>query len=61
MEIVRLVIEAASRGDFDTVLALHDPCWEGFIPEEYPVSGTWRGHDGVRGFAEEWLSLVPHR
>jgi uncharacterized protein len=55
VEIVRRVIEAGSRGDFDTVLALHHPDWEGFIPEEYPVAGTWRGLDGVRGFAEEWL------
>ena len=55
VEIVRRVIEAGSQGDFDTVLALHHPDWEGFIPEEYPVAGTWRGLDGVRGFAEEWL------
>jgi ketosteroid isomerase-like protein len=55
VEIIEQVIEAGSRGDFDTVLALHHPDWEGFIPEEYPVAGTWRGLEGVRGFAEEWL------
>jgi ketosteroid isomerase-like protein len=53
--ITKQVIEAASRGDFDAMLALHHPDWEGFIPEEYPVAGTWRGLDGVRGFVEEWL------
>src|ERR1700722_5407150 len=25
------------------------------IPGEYRVAGTWRGLDGVRGFAKEWL------
>ncbi|HEV2923554.1 MAG TPA: nuclear transport factor 2 family protein [Solirubrobacteraceae bacterium] len=55
VEIIKRVVEAGSRRDFDTVLALHHPDWEGFIPEEYPVAGTWRGLDGVRGFAEEWL------
>jgi ketosteroid isomerase-like protein len=55
VEIIERVIEAGSRGDFDTMLALHHPDWEGFIPEEYPVAGTWRGLEGVRGFAEEWL------
>lgn len=55
VEIIERVIAAGSRGDLDAVLALHHPDWEGFIPEEYPVAGTWRGLDGVRGFAEEWL------
>src|ERR1700733_12816171 len=56
VEIARRVIEAGDAGDFETVLALHDPEWEGFIPSDYPVAGTWRGHDGVRGFTEEWLA-----
>ena len=55
VDVIQQVIEAGSRGDFDTVLALHHPDWEGIIPEEYPVAGVWRGLDGVRGFAEEWL------
>jgi ketosteroid isomerase-like protein len=55
VEIIRHVIEAASRGDFDTMLALHHADWEGFIPEEYPVAGRWRGLAGVRRFAEEWF------
>jgi Ketosteroid isomerase-related protein len=55
VEIIKRVIGAASSGDFETVLALHHPDWVGFIPEEYPVAGTWHGLDGVRAFAEEWL------
>jgi uncharacterized protein len=55
VEVVERVIEAASRGDFDAVVALHHPDWEGIIAGEYPVAGTWRGLDGVRGFAAEWL------
>ena len=55
VEIVRRVIASGTDGDFETMLALHDPDWEGFIPEAYPVAGTWLGLDGVRGFVEEWL------
>jgi uncharacterized protein len=55
VEIIKRVIDAGSRGDFEAVLGLHHPQWEGFIPEEYPVAGSWRGLDGVRGFTEEWL------
>jgi uncharacterized protein len=55
VEIVKRVIEAGSRADLDAVVALHHPDWEGYIPEEYPVAGTWRGLDGVRRFAQEWL------
>jgi ketosteroid isomerase-like protein len=55
VEVVIRVIDAGSRGDLDTVVALHHPEWTGFIPDEYPVAGTWRGLDGVRAFAEEWL------
>jgi ketosteroid isomerase-like protein len=54
VEIVKRVIDAGAR-DVDAILALHHPEWEGFIPDEYPVAGTWRGHDGVRRFMQEWL------
>ena len=56
VRIVEQVLEASSKDEFDTVVALHDPDWEGFIPDEYPVAGTWRGHAGLRAFAEEWLA-----
>ncbi len=52
MEIVRKVF-AAGAEDVDAIVALHHPDWEGFIPSEYPVAGTWRGLAGVRGFIEE--------
>ena len=54
VEIVRRVF-AAGAEDLDAIIALHHPDWEGYIPAEYPISGTWRGLDGVRGFVEEWL------
>jgi ketosteroid isomerase-like protein len=55
VEVIKRVLAAGNSGDFETVLALHHRDWEGFIPQEYPVAGTWRGLDGVRGFVEEWL------
>src|SRR6476660_9241445 len=55
VEIIQRVLASGARGDFETLLALHDPSWEGFIPEQFPVAGTRRGRDGVRGFVEEWL------
>jgi ketosteroid isomerase-like protein len=55
VEIVSRVPEALNSGGIDTVLALQNPAWEGFIPAEYPMAGTWRGHDSLRAFAEEWL------
>jgi len=55
VEIVSRGLEALNNGDLDTMLTLQDPEWEGFIPAEYPMAGTWRGHDGLRAFAEEWL------
>src|SRR6476660_7194531 len=55
VEIIERVLASAASGDFETMLSLHDPTWEGFIPEQFPVAGTWRGLDGVRGFVEEWL------
>jgi ketosteroid isomerase-like protein len=55
VEVVKRVLAAGNSGDFETMLALHDPDWEGFIPQEYPVAGAWRGLEGLRGFVEEWL------
>ena len=55
VEIVNRVLEALNSGDLDTLLALQDAEWEGFIPAEYPMAGTWRGRDGLRAFADEWL------
>jgi ketosteroid isomerase-like protein len=53
VDVVRRVL--AAGGDVDTILALHHPDWEGYIPDEYPVAGTWKGLRGVRGFMDEWL------
>jgi len=54
-EIVTRVLEALNRGDLETMLDLQDPDWEGVIPVEYPMAGTWRGQAGLRAFAEQWL------
>ena len=55
VEVIERVLAAGNSGDFETILALHHPDWEGVIAQEYPVAGTWRGLEGLRGFVEEWL------
>jgi uncharacterized protein len=55
LDVIKRVFEAGARGDWDAIVALHHPEWEGHIPDEYPVAGTWRGLDGVRAFMQEWL------
>ena len=54
VEVVRQIL-AAGPEDIDAILALHHPDWEGHIPAQYPVAGTWEGLDGVRAFVEEWM------
>lgn len=56
VDVVARVIASGNDGDLETMLALHHPEWEGYIPDEYPVAGTWRGLDGVRAFVLEWLT-----
>jgi hypothetical protein len=48
VEVIERVPAAGNSGDFETILALHHPDWEGVIAQEYPVAGTWRGLEGVR-------------
>lgn len=55
METIKRMLEAVSTGDIETMLVLQDRDWEGFVPDGLPLAGTWRGQDGMRAFAEEWL------
>lgn len=55
VEAVRAVYDAWSRGvPTDAAEALDpDVVWEAI--EEAPDAGTYRGHDGVRGYMQDWL------
>ena len=60
VEIVRRVYDAAARRDAATVFSLYDPKVELDATRlELPhysgdAGGTYRGHDGLRGFFREW-------
>jgi ketosteroid isomerase-like protein len=59
VEIVRKVIEAHDRGDFDTVFAAYDPRIEWRLAETMAVSdfgALYRGHEGVRAFWRQWFA-----
>ena len=57
VETIKRMLEAISIGDVETMLVLQDRDWEGFIPDGLPLAGRWRGYDGLRAFAEEWLEV----
>jgi ketosteroid isomerase-like protein len=60
VEIVRGIIDAHERGDFDAVFAGYDPeiAWR-LSPEFARVSdfeSVYYGHEGVRAFWRQWFS-----
>jgi ketosteroid isomerase-like protein len=60
VEIVRAVIEAHDRGDFDAVFAAYDPGIEWSIEATMAPVGdfepVYHGHDGVRAFWRQWFA-----
>jgi uncharacterized protein len=56
VEVVREIIDALNRGNVDGVLARMDPEFEWRPLEDSPVAGTYRGHEQVRRYVEDWLS-----
>ena len=55
-EVVREIIDALNSGDVDGVLAGMDPDFEWRPLEDSPIAGTYRGHEQVRRYVEDWLS-----
>jgi ketosteroid isomerase-like protein len=55
-EVVREIIDALNSGDVDGVLAGMDPDFEWRPLEDSPIAGTYRGHEEVRRYVEDWLS-----
>jgi uncharacterized protein len=56
VEVIREIVEALNRGDVDGMLARMDPDFEWRPLEESPVSRTYRGHEHVRAYVEDWLA-----
>jgi uncharacterized protein len=56
VEVVREIIDALNQGNVDGVLARMDPEFEWRPLEDSPVAGTYRGHEQVRRYVEDWLS-----
>jgi ketosteroid isomerase-like protein len=44
-----------ARGDFDVVLELLDPAVIWTAIEDAPDAGTYRGHESVRAYMQDWL------
>ena len=57
VEIVRQVVDAFRRGDFDTALQAFDAevVYE-VLPSTGPEPGVHRGHDGLREAFARWMS-----
>ena len=51
----RLYREGWAPGDFDVVFELLDAEIVWTAIEEAPDAGTYRGHDGVRAYMQDWL------
>ena len=57
VELVRQIVEALSRGDIDGMLARMDPGFEWTPLEASPIARVYRGHEQVRHYVEDWLSI----
>jgi ketosteroid isomerase-like protein len=55
-ELVREILNALNRQDVAAVLARVHPDFEWRTLESSPVAGTYRGHEEVRGYMEDWLA-----
>lgn len=53
--VTRLYNEGWREGAFDVVFELIDPGIVWTAIEGAPDAGTYRGHEGVRGYMQDWL------
>ena len=58
VEIARETWDAWLRSDMDSLLSYYDPevVWDMTHFREWP-DNTYRGHEGVRRFLDEWLAI----
>jgi ketosteroid isomerase-like protein len=54
VEVVRRIIDAARREDWDTALSGYDEAVE-LDQTRMPDGGTYHGHDGMRDFYRRWI------
>jgi ketosteroid isomerase-like protein len=54
--VVRLYNEGWREAAFDVVFDLIDPEIVWTAIEDAPDAGTYRGHEGVRGYMQDWLN-----
>jgi ketosteroid isomerase-like protein len=55
VEVVRRIVDAYQRGDFDAIFALAHPDFEVFLPQNLPNSGRYVGQDGFMTWLGQWL------
>jgi uncharacterized protein len=55
-ELVREILDALNREDVGAVLARVHPDFEWRTLQSSPVAGTYRGHEEVRRYVEDWLA-----
>src|SRR5581483_5030808 len=55
VEVVRRIVGAFQRGDFEGIFALSRPDFEVFVPQNLPNSGRYAGRDGFMTWLTEWL------
>jgi ketosteroid isomerase-like protein len=56
-QLVREAYEAWNRGDVEATLAALDPEIEWCLPAAGMNTGTFHGHDAVRGFLDSYLEV----
>ena len=58
VELVRAAWDAWAKGDLDAVFATYHPEieWDTTHFQDWPETGVYRRHDGVRRFFEDWLA-----
>ena len=54
-EHVRDAIDAINRGDVDGLLERIDADFEWTVLDASPLAGTYRGHEEVRRYVQEWI------
>lgn len=53
--VLRLYNDGWRHADFDVVFEVLDPTIVWTAIEDAPDAGTYRGHDGVRAYMQDWL------
>jgi ketosteroid isomerase-like protein len=53
--VVRRIVDAYQRGDFEAIFALAHSDFEVFLPQNLPNSGRYVGRDGFMTWLGQWL------